>query len=311
VSNGAWASGEVDLDALADYTAGVLDAADSAVIGDLVRTDPHWRHAHDALVAAEAAVLADLHTAAAVRLTMPADVADRIDAALAAERGRGVVVPIDAARSRRRVPSRRLSTRFAAAAAGIIAVAGGVAVATQFSARDFAGTTAAEAPAMDRGAPGEALSSGGAEWSSATVQVVATGRDYSAATAPELVREAAAIAPALPEAPQAPPAPSAASGEPGESTGGAAKYSILADADLTSRTAGGELARLAVPAALEACLTAVGSVISGTPSVVDFARYQGAPALIILVRERSASTVVIVGPDCAPGQPSVITTVDI
>jgi hypothetical protein len=308
VSNGAWAAGEVDLDALADYTAGLLDPADTAVVGDLVRTDPHWRHAHDALVAAEAAVLADLHTAAAVRLTMPADVADRIDAALAAERGHGVVVPIEAARSRRRVPSRRLSTRVAAAAAGIIAVAGGLTVATQFSARDSAGTTAAEAPAMDRGAPGEALSSGGApEWSSATVQVVTTGRDYTDATAAEIVREAAAVAP--PAQPQAQPAPSAEAGE--APTGAAAKYSILADADLASRTAGGELARLAAPAALEACLTAVGSVIPGTPSVVDFARYQGTPALIILIRQRSASTVVIVGPDCAPGQASVISTVQV
>lgn len=307
MSNGAWASGEVDLDALADYTAGLLDPADTAVVGDLVRTDPHWRHAHDALVAAEAAVRADLHTAAAVHLTMPADVADRIDAALAAERGHGVVVPIEAARSRRRVPSRRLSTRVAAAAAGIIAVAGGLTVATQFRADDFTAGSTAEAPTADRGAPGEALSSGGApDSSSATVQVVATGRDYSAATAPDILREAAAVAPQA-EPPVAPAPTQTAE----QSAGGAAKYSILADAELASRTAGGQLARLAAPAALEACLTAVGTVIPGTPSVVDFARYLGAPALIILVREPSTSTVVIVGPDCAPGQPSVITTIDV
>ena len=161
---------------------------------------------------------------------------------------------------------------------------------------------------MDRGAPSETLSSGGAlDSSSATVQVVTTGRDYSDATAAEIVREVAAVAP--PAQVPAQPAPSAEAGE--APTGSAAKYSILADADLASRTAGGELARLAATAALEACLTAVGSVISGTPSVVDFARYQGAPALIILVRQPSASTVVVVGPDCAPGQPSVITTVQV
>jgi hypothetical protein len=287
---------------LADYTAGVLDPAESAVIADLVQTHPRWRDAHDALVAAEAAVLSDLHTAAADPLTMPADVADRIDAALAAERGHGVVVPIEAARSRRR-PNRRVLSRVAAAAAGIVAVAGGLTVATQFRAQDIGSGSMAEAPAMDRGAPGEALSSGGApEWdSSSTVQVVATGRDYSAATAPEIVREAAAVAP---PAPAAPTAQSAAE----TPTGGAAKYSILADADLTARTAGGELARLAAPAALEACLTAVGSVISGTPSVVDFARYEGAPALIILVRQPSSSTIVVVGPGCSPDQPDVITT---
>ena len=60
------------------------------------------------------------------------------------------------------------------------------------------------------------------------------------------------------------------------------------------------LSRLLDPSALNDCLTAVEATNGGTVSAVDFASYQGQPALIVTID--TPATVVVVGPACgSPG----------
>jgi hypothetical protein len=62
--------------------------------------------------------------------------------------------------------------------------------------------------------------------------------------------------------------------------------------------------KVADPGELTECLAAVATSYRGTPSVVDYARFGGAPALVIVLWDRPVSavtavtTVVAVGPDC-------------
>ncbi|WP_320068318.1 hypothetical protein [Micromonospora sp. RTGN7] len=75
---------EVDHDLLADYLGGALDGTpDEAVVARLVEQNPAWAEAHDALAPALARVGEDLATWADLAAEMPLAVADRIAAALA------------------------------------------------------------------------------------------------------------------------------------------------------------------------------------------------------------------------------------
>ncbi|PXY31658.1 hypothetical protein [Prauserella muralis] len=106
------------VDVLADLHAGVLDEHEAAELWPRVNADPEARAVIDALEATST----DLRTlAAAPAEPMPADVAARIDAALAQEaqaRGSSNVVGIDAARRRR--------NRRAGWGAGLLAAAAAV-----------------------------------------------------------------------------------------------------------------------------------------------------------------------------------------
>ncbi|HWE90584.1 MAG TPA: hypothetical protein VG317_14075 [Pseudonocardiaceae bacterium] len=108
------------VDTLADLHAGVLDEPTATDLWPRVNADPQARAVLDALDAVRAE-LADLPP-----LTMPADVAARLDSALAAELGQpkqpmAPVVDLAAARSRR---NRRLgwATGLVAAAAAVIGI---------------------------------------------------------------------------------------------------------------------------------------------------------------------------------------------
>jgi hypothetical protein len=63
----------------------------------------------------------------------------------------------------------------------------------------------------------------------------------------------------------------------------------------------GPLFRLTDPDALRGCLDTVLTSHPGTVTALDYAMYQGQPALVILVRQVSGSVVVAVGPDCGIG----------
>lgn len=88
------------VDVLADLHAGVLDEREAAALWPQVNADPEARAIIDALES----TTGDLATLAAAPVEpMPADVAARIDAALAQERdSTGTVVSLDAARRRRK-----------------------------------------------------------------------------------------------------------------------------------------------------------------------------------------------------------------
>jgi hypothetical protein len=59
-----------------------------------------------------------------------------------------------------------------------------------------------------------------------------------------------------------------------------------------------DLARLTDSTALRECLAAIVALHGGTPSVVDYARFQGRPALIVVLVGDSARWIVVAGPDC-------------
>jgi hypothetical protein len=66
------------------------------------------------------------------------------------------------------------------------------------------------------------------------------------------------------------------------------------------QTTSAALDRLIAPDALATCLSDVETAVGGTPTSVDFARYQGRPALIVSIPSRRL--VVAVGADCGlPG----------
>jgi hypothetical protein len=79
---------EVDLDLLADYVGGALTGTgEQDAVERMIRTDPAWKRAHTDLVRAVAAVHADLAIWGAAAEPMPADVFDRLTAAIEAAPG--------------------------------------------------------------------------------------------------------------------------------------------------------------------------------------------------------------------------------
>ncbi|MGH3737318.1 MAG: hypothetical protein ACRDT6_17135, partial [Micromonosporaceae bacterium] len=63
------------------------------------------------------------------------------------------------------------------------------------------------------------------------------------------------------------------------------------------------LERLAAPSALRTCLEAVGTTYPGQVTMVDYARFEAEPALVIAITPRDGgSQVVVVGPGCTRGE---------
>lgn len=137
------------VDVLADLHAGVLSESEAAELWPRVNADPEARTIIEALDATSAD-LADL--SAAPVPPMPAEVAARIDAALAQEqqaRGGSNVVSIDAARKRR--------NRRAGWGAGFLAAAAAVVAAVVIVAPD---ASREETPGVAAPTPGVAVDSG-------------------------------------------------------------------------------------------------------------------------------------------------------
>jgi hypothetical protein len=132
--------------------------------------------------------------------------------------------------------------------------------------------------------------------------VTFSGADYSPAILKTMARVGAVGAPTLPDtdAAKSSLAPTAAP-QVLQSEEGA-----LGAPDL--RQAPSELDRLLDPAALRTCLDAVTAATPGRVTAVDYARYEGRPALIVIVGRLSTDaggatrssglTVVVVGPAC-------------
>jgi hypothetical protein len=142
-------------------------------------------------------------------------------------------------------------------------------------------------------APGERSEAAGAGQPSASgpdrLTLSASGTDYR----PDTLR--AAVPPALAQA------------RPGESEAAAGTDQGVAPRVLGPVPSGvpDALRRLADPAALSACLSAVARTYAGRASAADFARFQGAPALIVTVNDAfgvpGRQWVVVVGPRCGEG----------
>jgi hypothetical protein len=289
--------GDVDLDRLADYIGGALDGtADEQAVSELISTDPQWATAYSALVQADSAVRADLAVLAAAPDPIPADVAARLDQALGADpsgrrlgvvrddsapAGAGTPVRLD---QRRR--TRRWTAVAAAAAALVIGVFGTVTVLSKLGgANSNKSATSAGAPA--RGSQQDnSLAVPPATGGGTSPELLASGTDYGPGSFRNASGNASTIAPLAPGIQASP--------RPNEVQPGQAVPDAVPD----------ELRPLTAPTAREACLAAIVAEYGGTVTLVDYARFQGRPALVVVLTDakgRSGSWIVVVGPSCGTG----------
>ncbi|GII22286.1 hypothetical protein [Planosporangium mesophilum] len=284
-------NGDVDLDRLADYIGGALDGTpDEARVAHLVATDPAWTRAHAALVAADAFVRADLAQLAGRSEPMPDDVVARLDAALAAEPRPPVkahlsVLPGGLETAAR--PRWRRRTVVGVAAAVLVLGLGTVSLGPHLlggagDASDNAAGTSATAPTPATGGP-EAASD------AASAAVNASGSDYSPETLAVLGRSSTPVTPS-----------GAAKSDARPNTLGAPAQPSARPTDVPEA-----LRPLTEPIARAACIKALVTQYGGTASLLDYARYEGSPALIVLLDGARGVTgqkwVVAVGPTCGAG----------
>lgn len=307
-------SGHLDLDRLADLLAGEGSDADVAHVGDCAGCAGRL----DELAAAEVHVAAVL--AALPPPELPAGLADRLTAALAAEpalppsteqpewstgadgAATRTVTPFPRAGAARGRSPRRWAPVAAAAALLVAAgtLGGGVLLA-QRSGDDADTSTAASGDAG--GGAGEDLFAG--------VPRNSTGRDYAAegvlaATLPQLLEGGAApetsTASDRAAAPGGDPAPAEAPVEDAD----LAPAETLAEARTESRSATATgLDRLREPQALASCLAAVLPPEEDVlPLAVDYAVYGAEPALVVVLpatRAPDKVDVYVVGAGCRQG----------
>jgi hypothetical protein len=295
-------SKRVDLDRLADYVGGALDGTpEAAEVRGLVDTDPEWAAAHEDLAAAMSSVTADLRTVGEVVDAVPEDVVARLDAVLrnlgssdeaenvrrAADRpprGPGATGPGATGPGRDR---RRRAARWAAglsAAAAVFAFGVGIVSTFETDSSDSGGSSSAEAPAMNQAAP-PAVGSG--------APTVISGRDYRAGSFDNLD----ALVPGA-------AAPFATSERSAADTG--AKANQL-EGTLPPGSEPPELTKFrTVPAVLRDCLDAVQTAFGGQVRVVDLARFEGKPAVVVVLDGSRTGAgrplVVAAGQNC--GQPA-------
>jgi hypothetical protein len=256
---------DADLDRLADYTAGLLDAREHDRVSALIATDPAWRDAHTALLAVQPRL--DAALAGLPAEPLPVDVAAQLDAALVRE-GQ----PADAG-TPRKAPSRwrRVVLGTAAAAAVVAAVFGGIAVLSN-------GGVLPGARSNSGGSAGLAASPAEGFAQSGGATVLHSGTDYTPQNLATALGNSRADTATKPK--DAAPGPQAAAG------------------------ADSALARLENPQALRDCLGAILAAHDGTASTVDYARFQGRPALIVVLATGNRNLVVVVGPTCGVNGPA-------
>ncbi|PZS29587.1 MAG: hypothetical protein DLM59_12620 [Pseudonocardiales bacterium] len=282
-----------DVDTLSDLDAGLLDAAMAARAGAHVAGCATCRDRVDLLQDTQA-MLAGLPA-----VPMPADVAARIDTALAetaaaetAARGPAVgrdtpaatgdvTVLADRAGHRRRIDRRRWWPGAGVVAAGVaLLFAGAVGLSAVKSGSGASGTSnrsSTTAGAVPRAAPARAP--------------VASGADYSSTTLDAGVRRLLAGRSSPTGLPREVPKPSGSPRGP-----------------LAATAAAPVLDRLLGPAALQACVTELAGVPGVTPLAVDFARFQDKPAVVVVLPDSNPANVDawVVGPACGPGQSDLL-----
>jgi hypothetical protein len=280
------------LDELADFAEGVLDGPAAARAAVLVGTDNRWAAALTGLRGAAPATVAALQTAAQASMAIPADVAARLDSALALGQSRpgdGPTRPLgggspagrpDAAtRPSSTGPGRRAQRRRTARiVVGILALVvlvggGGLTLARALRVPlSSTSNSAAGAAAPDRPRPELATTPTGDVPGEATgaarPRLLASGTDYRQDTLHLLV-----------DAPPAAP-------------------TLTLNTDKAGTSVTGALAGLTTEGGFTACVASVGRVHTGQVTLADYARYDGQPALVLVVVSGKTSTVIAVGPGC-------------
>ncbi|MEU4425105.1 hypothetical protein AB0F81_31170 [Actinoplanes sp. NPDC024001] len=268
----------VDLDLLADYIGGaLLGTPDEERVAALVADDPAWRSAYDELAPALAAVgttLLDLPPE-----PMPAELADRLDTmfrttapAAAGESAEAVPARVLDLEEHRRDRAPRAGGRRAPRWVKPVAVAAGVLAFAGFGLRQITAETTADS-AQSTGAGGAAFNAEAAPMiASPPEQILHSDTDYRGPSLGKSARETV-------EQPHT-VADSGASG---------------------AKIAGGGLERLLASDVLLSCLEVIARENAGGPlSVlfVDYARYEGAPALIVQFTAANGGWIWAVGPEC-------------
>ncbi|MGI5246308.1 hypothetical protein [Dactylosporangium sp. CA-139066] len=285
---------DADLDRLADFVGGALDGTPEADdVRRLVSTETSWAEAYAMLVSADAAIRDELHSLGAEAPGVPPEVQQRLDAALAA----AVTAPpadapvVDLARAREARKRRRTRWAVGLAAAAAVIVCGGVGVQALRSGIVTTEGVDSAAPGVaagpnDRPTPAEGkgeLSTGGRTSGGG---VISSGRDYGRGTLGDLAAAGTAGA--------------KSNNLQGEGSGAPMAAQAPAPDNVPS-----PLARLAQPAARAACLGAITGEYGGQVSLVDYAAFEGRPALVVVVDGTRVGAgkrlIVVVGPDCGIG----------
>jgi hypothetical protein len=251
------------LDQLADYAAGLLDSAGEAAIAAALEQDEAAAHLHSTLRHADDLVRAELRALPA--MAMPADIAARIDAALAAEapvaRAAEQLSPV--------VPLRRRRWRAAsgAVAAGVVVLAGAA-----FGISQFGGTstsqdsTAGAAPSRSVEGLSQPKANTGADLPS--FGLTASGVDYRKSS---LQGQVTALV-----------------------NSEAAPHPYLSRPEASADAA--PLAKLSAPEVLAHCLELLGIT---SPLKVDLASYEGEPSVVVVAKATAGrAAVTVAGPDC-------------
>ncbi len=305
---------EVDIDLLADYIGGTLDGAEEAAVARLIAEDPRWRETYELLASGMIEVGAELQALGARPEPMPADVVARLDAALASPIAEPTVIDpalaapaephlapvrdgqrhlhaVPGAGAKAGRPARRRGRRLRwaapiAAAAGVLAFAG-VGIDQLMESSDNLESATSAAGSADQAAP--MMESSSLVSVPPYDRIVTSGTDY---TQPDLGTDPPVVASA-----------------PEGTAGGRERNGASAASDFGLDP----LARLRIPEALVACLEAIAQQRGGTPiavETVDYARFQGAPALVVRFVADGATWAWAVGPECgAPDRgPSPLAT---
>jgi hypothetical protein len=291
----------VDLDLLADYIGGALDGTpEEAAVERRIAEDPAWAQAHAETSAAVEAVRVDLSALGAVHERMPPEVVGRLEAALAPvpPGENGNVVELAPRRARGGRWAKRLAP-VAVAAGVLISVALGASLlrgsgsdsgASTTSAGDRAAAPAAQSPQFSSGtavppAAGSAPNAiqGGGEsplarkGAAAAVPIVTSGTDYTRDTLSRVASRTAT-----------------------DTQSGPGASGTEADADAVAPA---ELSRLKNPGVLRTCLAKIRSVAEEPEAavrLVDLARFEGSPAVVVLFTDRiwvSGQNCGLTGPD--------------
>lgn len=310
---------EVDVDLLADYVCGALDGTpDEAVVAALVSDDPGWRSAHDALVPGMALVSDRLRDLGPV--CMPDEVAARLAAAFsalpAAPRAASLDAGSDAGAASADRPPGVQAAELPAEKRRLSIVGGAQAAPTPPSGN-------ARQRRLRRWAVPLTAAAGVAAFAGAGIAYLADGPENMTA---ESSADSAAPANApfmAPEGAEADrlPAPAAGAVLPSDqqitTTGAEYERASLREQAATSRQAAAvtakDLTHTAVPmlqrlldrGALAVCLDAIARQNDAgqiTVDSVDYARFEGNPALIVRFTAANGTWAWVAGPDCgAPG----------
>lgn len=276
------AGGHPGIDALADLDAGLLEGT-PAEAG--LRSHLAGCGACPGTLALLRATREDLATLPA--LTMPAAVADRIDAALTAELAAELAAePAAAAEGRARVAvlaerRRRGSPRWlpAGIAAGVALL---VAAAIGFTAFTPNGRSSGDNSATSAARPGGGFDRKAPKATGKSAVSSASGRNYTPTTLAAGVRALLGL--------------TQSDSSPGDTR-------VPLTASVQPQALGPEFARLGQPAGLAECVAALAGQAGVAPLAVDFAGYQGQSAALIVLPDRDPGRVQawIVGPACSTG----------